>query len=144
MDEHASIGKPEIVEPVKVMVSESSMATFKDADMKTIIVKKPYKCPCVHCESHLEAMAASCPRKVSIRDPDDLDDPLRIAKRFKRRRVLNTLVMKCKEGNIGYPEELNMLILETWDNQAIDSMPKRTWEFRTMSCRSTIFALLQQ
>ena len=154
MDHTACVCKPEIVEPVRVIWSSSLAAAVENHENKIdlVISEEPYKIACW--ENACSMANADHPLKVSLLDgtlscevaeglPDCPDSCNSAAsRRWKRRRVLNSLVAKCKNNNVECPDKLKLLALETWDDASCDRMSKRTWETLIQSCRAEVGAVL--
>jgi len=155
MDHTACLCKPDIVLKEPAMVTCSSFldaAVKSDESTMNFLSEEPFKIACG--ENACSMANADQPLKVSLLDDalsyefaERLSDPDSVtvnmaARRWKRRRVLNAVVARCKHFNIEYPDVLKSLAIETWDDAACDKMSKRTWETSIQLCRATIVAVL--
>ena len=151
MDHTACLCKPDIMlkEPARVTCSSFLAAAVQsDENKMNFLSEEPFRIACW--ENACSMADADQPLKVSLLDDalshevaECLSDPDSVtvnmaARRWKRRRVLNAVVARCKHFNVEYPDVLKRLAVETWDDAACDKMSKRTWETSIQLCRVAI------
>ena len=76
------------------------------------------------------ALPDGCAQDPAGLDEGDASDPAVCSRRFKRRRVLNTLLKEYHDLSLPVPDEVTQLALEVFSNTLCDQMPKRKFEFR--------------